>query len=194
MISLWTYRLYREPVHSLDQNGRSFSRFQTETAQKPYLLGLHIPICWYMTYVREYPPECPQSNRVSFPGGDSNIKVAGGARRKFKLLNPPWSPMWVWLIKLTSKGNASLCFIQPRKKCSSKILFRELHFYWLTFSMCISSWRSWKETECRKAGRIPPSSCNTVNLRSGCIFISLCLRRNETRDYVRTRASHYGSW
>ena len=82
MISLWTYRLHRKPVHSLDQNGRSFSRFRTETAQKPYLFwAAHT----YMTYIREYPPECLQCNCVSFPGGDSNIKVAGGARRKIKI-------------------------------------------------------------------------------------------------------------
>ena len=52
------------------------------------------------------PPEFPQSNCVSFPGGDSNIKLAGGARRKIND-NPPRRAMWVWLmIKLTPKGNA----------------------------------------------------------------------------------------
>ena len=38
-----------------------------------------------MTYIREYHPECPQSDCVSFPGGDSNLKVAGGARRKINI-------------------------------------------------------------------------------------------------------------
>ena len=44
---------------------------------------------WSCTYQNDLykgvPPECPQSNCVSFPGGDYNIKVAGGARRRIKI-------------------------------------------------------------------------------------------------------------